>query len=217
MYIAAWIYWLLHKLHLPSALLSLTKRSAHAKMNPKIPFRRSLMEAIQELLDKQAIHDKLCTYCRSMDRIDVSLGRTVFTEDSTVDYGPHYRGSGWGFVEWSSRTHAKTYQATSHQISNCLIRLGADGRTAASETYLHTLQLTKPGRDGKCYEVHVAGRYLDRWVCVDGDWKICSRQLVQDIAELRPCAVSMVRFGGRHDHEDPSYALFDTPPASSSK
>lgn len=171
------------------------------------------MEAIQELLNKQAIHDKLCAYCRSMDRIDVPLGYTVFTEDSAVDYGAHYQGSGWGFVDWSARTHAKTYQATSHQITNCLIRLGADGLTAVSETYLHTLQLTKPGRDGNCQEVHVAGRYLDRWVCIDGDWKISARQMVQDIAELRPCTCSLPRFGGRQDHADPSYALFEEPGA----
>lgn len=169
------------------------------------------MEKLHELLAKQAIYEKLCTYCRAMDRIDNPLGRTVFTEDSAVDYGLHYRGTGWGFIEWSSRTHAKTYQATSHQITNCLICLGADGRTAVSETYLHTLQLTKPGPNGQCQEVHVAGRYLDHWLCVDGDWKIRTRQMVQDLAELRPCAVSMARFGGRRDHEDPSYALFKQP------
>lgn len=167
------------------------------------------MDALQQLLAKQAIQEKLFAYCRSMDRIDRPLGYRVFTEDCAVDYGVHYQGTGWGFVDWSARTHARNYQATSHQITNCLIRLGADGRTAVSETYLHTLQLTKAGPDGTCQEVHVAGRYLDHWLCQDGDWRICSRRMVQDIAELRPCAVSMVRFGGRRDHDDPSYALFE--------
>ena len=37
------------------------------------------MKAIDELLAKQAIREQLYRYCRSMDRRDDVLGRTVFT------------------------------------------------------------------------------------------------------------------------------------------
>lgn len=167
------------------------------------------MEAIQELLIKQAIREKLYSYCRAMDRMDDPLGFAVFTEDSRVDYGPHFQGTGRGFVEWAAATHKRTYLATSHQMSNMLIKVSADGRRAASETYLHTLQLTRPDRSGRSQEIHVAARYLDEWRCVDGDWKICSRRYVQDIAEARRCDRSLERFGASRSHGDPSYALFE--------
>ena len=94
------------------------------------------MKAIDELLAKQAIREQLFRYCRSMDRRDDALGRTVFTEDCTMDYGQNFQGSGWEFVAWAHKAHDRAYEQTSHQITNMLIRLSEDGTKAISETYL---------------------------------------------------------------------------------
>lgn len=166
------------------------------------------MEPLQELLIKQAIKEKLYTYCRSMDRMDNPMGFDVFTEDSEVDYGPHFQGSGKGFVEWVSATHKKMYLVTSHQMTNILIKVSTDGNFAVSETYLHTLQLTRANSRGKSQEVHTVARYLDEWSCVEGDWKIRHRRYVQDISEARNCEYDLGRFGGKRSHSDPSYELF---------
>lgn len=167
------------------------------------------MEAIDELLAKQAIREQLYRYCRSMDRRDDALGFTVFTEDCTMDYGQNFQDSGWDFVVWAHKTHDRVYEQTSHQITNMLIWLSEDGTRAISETYLHTLQLTHPDENGSAQELHIAARYLDRWVCLEGKWKIKARRYVQDIAELRQVQSPFPRFGGRPDPEDPSYELLD--------
>lgn len=164
---------------------------------------------MEKLLAKEAIRTKLYRYCRSMDRRDDALGFSVFTEDCTMDYGLNFQGSGWEFVTWAHKAHDANYEQTSHQISNILVEISEDGRRAVSEAYLHTLQLTHPDAKGRQFELHVAGRYLDKWVCVDGDWKIKARRFVQDVAELRQCQNLYPRFGGVPGPEDPSYELLD--------
>ncbi len=167
------------------------------------------MDALQQVLAKQEIREQLYRYCRSMDRMDNPLGFSVFAKDSHVDYGPHFQGTGEEFVRWANNAHRKVYQATSHQMTNMLIQVSGDGLTAASETYLHTLQYTKPDANGQCRELHIAARYLDLWVQADGVWKISRRRYVQDIAELRVCQKDAGRFGGTRDYNDPSYSLFE--------
>lgn len=167
------------------------------------------MELMEELLAKQAIREQLYRYCRSMDRRDDALGFTVFAEDCTMDYGQNFQGTGREFVLWAHKAHDEAYEQTTHQITNMLIRLGGDGTRAISETYLHTLQLTHPDAKGRQFELHVAARYLDKWICMNGTWKIKARRYVQDIAELRQCTQPFPRFGGIPGPEDPSYELED--------
>lgn len=167
------------------------------------------MDAIQEFLIKQTIKEKLYEYCRSMDRMDIPLGISVFAEDSQMDYGSHFQGTGQEFVKWAAKTHKRNYLATSHQVTNCLIKINEDALSAASETYLHTLQLTRPDKSGCSREVHVAARYLDFWVCQDGSWVIKKRRYVQDIAEIRLCENRMDSFGSKQNQSDPSYAFYE--------
>ncbi len=163
------------------------------------------MEQMKTVIAKDAIRSKLYTYCRGMDRIDNDLAYTAFTEDSQVDYGPHFTGTGREFVDWVSKTHEKVYLATTHQITNIIIEVHGD--TACSEAYLHTLQLTRPNDKGKSQELHVAARYLDEWVLRDEDWKIQRRRYIQDIAEVRNCEYDGGRFGAARDKTDPSYEI----------
>ena len=40
-----------------------------------------------EVADRLAITDKIYRYCRSVDRLDVAVGHSVFHPDSTADFG----------------------------------------------------------------------------------------------------------------------------------
>ena len=165
------------------------------------------MDSMTQFMAKQAIFEQLCRYCRSMDRRDDELGRLVFTKECRVDYGLNFKGRGWDFVSWAHKAHDRAYIQTSHQINNVLIVLDSQCRRAVSESYLDTVQLTHPDDEGHCYELHVAGRYLDKWILRDDRWQIAHRQFVQDIAELRRVEQAFPRFGGKADKTDPSYRL----------
>jgi hypothetical protein len=158
---------------------------------------------IQELLDKNAIREALYKYCRSVDRLDVPLGHSVFHEDSYADYGADvYQGPGRGCIDAIVVMH---HQMTSHshQISNILIAL--DGDRAGSEAHMTgTMWIV---RDGKDCQIFVRGRYLDTWEKRDGRWAITRREFANDHDEVRE--VTSIR-GTQHstrDASDPSYAV----------
>ena len=63
---------------------------------------------LHELLDKQAITERLYDYARAMDRLDAELGRACFQPDAPVDYGAQmYQGMA---------AHP-TFHSHSHQFS----------------------------------------------------------------------------------------------------
>lgn len=159
-----------------------------------------------ELADKHAITEQIYRYCRSVDRLDVPLGYSVFHADATADYGPSgYRGSGHGAIDWICAAHGHL-AGHSHQVTNVLIEL--DGARAGSEAYVTaTLRIE---REGRLMQMEVWGRYCDRWSQRDGVWRIDHRDAVTDydaIREITPIHrpdVSGTR--SRRDRDDPSYA-----------
>ena len=92
------------------------------------------MDEIKTLLAKEAIRDQIYVYCRALDRIDNELGYSVFAEDSQVDYGPTYRGTGRGFIDNMLEQHRHMI-CTHHMMTNILIKV--DGDKAVSETYMY--------------------------------------------------------------------------------
>ena len=89
---------------------------------------------MRTLADRQEITDLIYRYCRSMDRIDASLGYTIWHHDAVADYGADiYQGSGRGFIDHVCAVHRQTL-AHSHQIANIIIQLDVD--RAASESYV---------------------------------------------------------------------------------
>ena len=153
--------------------------------------------------DVQAITKAIYLYCRSMDRMDIPLGRTVFHEDATADYGAElFQGSGHGFVEWVAKSH-ENFDYHSHQVTNVIINL--DGDRAASESYV-TAAL-RSTIDGQAKEFTTRGRYLDRWSCRDGHWAIDARVYIHDFADARDVNHSPIPVAGRRDRSDLSYDI----------
>jgi hypothetical protein len=166
-----------------------------------------LPNEVRDLLDRQAITDKLNRYCRAVDRLDVPLGHTVFHADGHADYGPLYRGDGRGVIDLICKSHLQTLNH-SHQICNTIISL--DGERAGSEAYFHSA--TRLTIDGALTQIRVWGRYLDTWSKRNGEWAIDKRLVVFDFDELRDIARTMRCDEGARDASDPSYEVLNTIP-----
>jgi hypothetical protein len=159
-----------------------------------------LPQEVLDLLDRQAITDKLNRYCRAVDRLDIPLGHTVFHADGYADYGSLYRGDGRGVIDLICKSHLETLNH-SHEICNTIITL--DGNQAGSEAYFHSA--TRLMWEGKVTQIRVWGRYLDAWSKRDGDWAIDKRLVVFDFDELRDITRTLRCDEGRRDKGDPSY------------
>jgi len=160
-----------------------------------------LAERIRILEAKDAIKEKLYSYCRSVDRMDTELGYTVFAEDSYVDYGDTFDGPGRDAIDLIIMQHGYT-KYTSHQISNVIVKV--DGDRAVSEAYC-TACIEKDDEEGHgSYTARV--RYNDKWECRDGDWVIVNRIVSGDISFFAGIEKGLEQFNtSRGDKSDPSY------------
>jgi hypothetical protein len=158
------------------------------------------MHSLKDFADRQAITDKIYTYCRAVDRLDVALGHSIWHEDGEADYGDIYRGSGRGVIDFICESHLYLLHH-SHQISNILIALKGD--RAGSESYV-TANLRLKDQD-TFKQITVWGRYIDEWSRREGGWGLDKRQTIIDFDEIRD-VVPMGQYAvGRRDQQDPSY------------
>jgi hypothetical protein len=158
---------------------------------------------MEELLDKQAITERIYDYARSMDRLDAELGYSCFHEGTPVDYGTQmYQGDGRGFVDMCMAAHPG-FHAHSHQFSN--IRIWIDSLTTArSETYCD-VTLRRYDEEGKAFDIRNLGRYVDRWEKRRGEWRISERKYLIDFDQSGPPPGSLFAMTGKRDKSDPSY------------
>ncbi len=162
----------------------------------------------RELADRQAITELIYRYCRSVDRLDVPLGHSIWHEDGIADYGPDiYQGPGRGVIDQICAQHAHLLHH-SHQVSNILIDLQGD--EAGSEAYV-TASLRMQADNG-VRQITVWSRYIDRWSRRDGRWGLDKRVTVIDFDEIRDVAPMGQHEVGRRDRSDPSYAVLDSSP-----
>lgn len=158
---------------------------------------------LRDWADRQAITDLIYRYCRSVDRLDVPLGHSIWHADGKADYGASvYQGEGRGVIDHICAEHRKTL-AHSHQVTNILISL--DGERAASEAY-HFAAL-RVGAPGQIKQISVWGRYLDRWSRRDGRWGLDERRTIRDFDEIRDVTPLQAHDEGKRDHTDPSYGF----------
>jgi len=162
----------------------------------------SVSVELENLLSKQAITEAIYRYCRSMDRIDVELGYSVWHEDAIADYGAVFSGTGKGFIDWVSDFH-RGIVSHHHQVSNILITV--EKNNAISESYV-TVALFLNDSEKGLMQVRGRGRYLDKWSFKDNRWAIDKRQFVLDFATIAPAVEETPRWGKR-DKTDPSYLL----------
>jgi hypothetical protein len=160
-------------------------------------------ENLQALLDRQAITDLLYRYCRSVDRLDIPLGHSIWHEDAIADYGEtFYQGAGRGVIDLICAQHRGTLHH-SHQLSNILIDL--DGDRAGSESYVTAVLRIQ--RDSQLMQVTAWSRYVDRWSRRQGRWGLDKRVAIRDFDEIRAVTEMQRHETGTRDRTDPSYAI----------
>jgi len=162
---------------------------------------RSVMSPA-EVADRLAITDKLYKYCRSVDRLDVPLGHTVFHADSVVDF-PTFKGTGRGWIDHICEEH-RNFLHHSHQVSNVIIDLH-DAEHAGSESYV-TAKLRQ--MDGeRLMEREFCARYIDLWSKCNGDWAIDRRDCIVDFSAIREVTSLGQADNAARNASDLSYAV----------
>lgn len=133
-------------------------------------------QALQGLLDKQAIEEVLMRYSRAIDRNDADLLRAVYWPEA---YDDHllYEGDIEGLVKYCMEFTAE--MPTHHFLGNRIIELlGPD--KAFTETYYQAYHnMPVPDSDTR-QDLTLLGRYLDDFEKRDGVWRIIRRVVVVD-------------------------------------
>lgn len=126
---------------------------------------------LQQLVDRQQIHDCIVRYCSGVDRFDRDMVRGCYHDDARDDHGT-FVGSPDEFIEYFFGYHSKHQEGHKHYVLNHRCEL--DGNTAHTETYWIFAgnnrvdpALTLSG-----------GRYLDRFEKRNGRWAIAARKCV---------------------------------------
>jgi hypothetical protein len=157
---------------------------------------------LQLLADRQAITALIYRYCRSVDRLDVPLGHSIWHEDGYADYGDIYCGPGRGVIDHICAQHRQLLYH-SHQVTNIL--LDVHGDTAGSESYVIAHLRMRRGEEH--LQMGVWGRYIDRWERRNGRWGLVKRIAIRDFDEIRPVQPMKEHDVGRRDRSDPSYQV----------
>lgn len=158
-------------------------------------------QAVQEMLDKQAIAEVMMTYCRAIDHLDEPLLRSVFHPDSQHDHGfkgpssdPNAKsgpGKPGDFVGYALQVLTGMTR-THHQLGNIFVEVHGD--VAYTEAYFTAYHRVRAKGDPKAgpsasdteMDLFVSGRYMDRMEKRDGVWKIARRTATTDWERLEP-------------------------------
>jgi SnoaL-like domain len=163
-------------------------------------------DALQMLLDKEAIRDAVLRYCRGVDRLEPEMIRSAYHPDGYDDHGD-LKGGRDEYIDALVPLLRRHYVSTSHNIGNQLIEI--DGDRALSESYLIAVHVTES--DGKQWQEIVFGRYIDNFEKRDGEWRIAHRVCVIDsrnTQEVRPSRLATDETKiprGRHFPDDTVY------------
>ncbi len=161
-------------------------------------------EALQRLLDRQAISDCLVRYTRGLDRHDTELILSAYHDDALDSHG-YFEGTPAELAAWGNEQHAKRWVAHQHYITNTSFEF--DGDAAHTETYALIVQRRADGTGADMLGM----RYVDRFEKRAGEWKIARRVTILDwIGETeattpRPQRLLELYPNGTWDHDDISY------------
>ncbi|HSV36393.1 MAG TPA: nuclear transport factor 2 family protein [Ramlibacter sp.] len=162
---------------------------------------------LQQLIDRQQIHDCILRYCSGVDRFDREMVLSVYHPDAMDDHGA-FVGSVTEFVDWAFAYHAKYQHTHKHFVLNHRCEL--DGDTAHTETYW--LFVGNNRSEPNC-SLHT-GRYLDRFEKRGGKWAIAARKCIIEgggtLGDIEVPAIALAAYAATgvatRDKSDPSYA-----------
>ncbi len=162
-----------------------------------------LAARLDRLESRNAIQDLASTYMRGLDRLDLSLTRSVFHDDATTDYGAGWRGDVDGFIAFAHGV-LSSHAANHHMIGQMRIEFEGDD-LAFGEVYFQAFHRVE--EEGGPKDLFVAGRYVDRYERRAGVWKIAHRSELVDWVRTEPAADDILRrqpgfpMGARAPHD----------------
>ena len=139
------------------------------------------MSTDPRLADRAAIQEQMYRYARATDWLETERHRDVFVTDC-VFASPH-SGDVSGIeavVAWMERALAQ-FEATQHLIGNVSLTF-EDDTTATAVSYVRAWHRF---RDHEKPDMVLWGEYHDRWVLVDGTWRISVRRVLEAGIEPR--------------------------------
>ena len=135
--------------------------------------------ALQEVVDRSAIHDVMMRYVHGIDRRDWDLVATCFAPDADLDYEDFYQGTPPKFIAAVRDAFEQYFAVTMHHVGNQLIEVeGGKGRMESYAVAYHREK--EPRADGKQRDIIVGVRYLDELERRDGRGVIVRRSEVYD-------------------------------------
>lgn len=160
-------------------------------------------DSFSAIRDRLAITALIHAYCRHVDLLEVRELGKLFTDDCVVDYGPGLGGPRHGreALESALARGLPRFSATSHHVSNIDIVL--DGERASGVSYLLAWHRMADGSP----DALLFGQYHDRFVRIDGGWRISERRLLVAGEAGFPIAWNPIGRGGgidvrAADHDD---------------
>jgi len=173
-------------------------------------------DRVKELWSRKEIYEAALRYCRGCDRCDKELIRSAFHEDGFDDHG-QFKGSPTEFADWADNLHRNLCTNTAHCVLNHLVEFEPnDPNIAYAETYVIACLRTHKT------DIVAMGRYMDRFECRNGCWRIAHRTTLLDWQRVDPIGSSptmtMDIVAGLRSRADLTYSLFpstrssETPP-----
>ena len=167
-------------------------------------------QQLDELLDKQAIHELVHAYCNAADRHDHEKMRALYHEDAIDEHGHFARGLAHEFIDKLPQIQAPM-AILHHNVTT--VNLVLDGTRAEGEVYVIAFHQVRDGE--RHYDVLIGGRYFDKYERRNGVWKFSHRSIVADWAYPQdPSAVRLDHpfmdgaYIGKPGPADPSYGFF---------
>lgn len=130
---------------------------------------------VARLRAMEAVRARVYGFSRALDRLDRELLAEQFHSDAEVDYGVFYKGPVAGFLDVALRFQGGM-RDTHHLVGNVLATVA--GERAAAESYVQAHHVI--AQAGELVQLLVGARYLDRFECRAGQWKIAFRTEVID-------------------------------------
>jgi hypothetical protein len=130
----------------------------------------SASTAIATLIARQEIADVIYRYARGIDRMDFDLVRSCYHADAYDDHGS-MKGTVDEFIA-AAASFLTRWTVTQHFMGNMLIEI--DGALARAETYAVAYHRREDAAGNGKDDV-MGIRYVDRFECRAGAWKIAHR------------------------------------------
>lgn len=140
-------------------------------------------QALQDLIEKEAIRELALLYCRGVDRKDADLLRDLYTSDATDTHGDTFDGDAESYVNFLEKSFPYMIYSGHHV---CNHTISVNGLSGEGEIYALAYHLFADGKGGYT-EDFMCVRYLDKYQkCDDGRWRFSQRVVRYDLRQQGP-------------------------------